>query len=61
MSDASNRTIAINGYHGHVLYDAETRSNADGHNRYAVWPGEPVGLKLTTMIRADRTKQFPMV
>ncbi len=45
----------------HVLYDAETRSNADDHNRYAVWPGEPVGLKLTTMIRADRTEQFPTV
>jgi aromatic ring-cleaving dioxygenase len=61
MTDASNRTIAVDGYHGHVLCDAEPRSNADDHNRYAVWLGEPVGLKLTTMTRADRTEQFPTI
>ena len=61
MTDASNRTIAVNSYHGHVRYDAETHSNADDHNRNAVWLGELVGLKLTTITRADRTQQFPTV
>ena len=61
MTDASNRTIAVNGFYGHVRYDAETRSNADDHNRYAVWFGEPLGLKLSTMTRADRADQFPMI
>lgn len=55
MTDASNRTIAVNGYH------AEARSNADDHNRYAVRLGEPLGLKLSTMTRADRTEQFPAI
>jgi aromatic ring-cleaving dioxygenase len=61
MTDASNRTIAVNGYHGHVLYGTEARSNADDHNRCAVWLGEPAGLKLPTMTRADRTERFRTV
>jgi aromatic ring-cleaving dioxygenase len=61
MTDASNRTIAVNSYHGQVLYDGETRSNADDHNRYAVWFGEPVGLKLSLTTRADRIEQFPAI